>query len=165
LLTSALLYFFLARRRWRILFCAVFLVASVVFIEGNNQRWVFASQTATAVLDTVRSAPGRVVLVNAPDEWEGAFIFRNNFQQGLVVNGIDTNKVVVSHFLMRLEYLPVMGRIEPVRKDSGVFIYPATRIVTDGKRFGVAGVPGSFDVREDRVYYWDKFALKRLILR
>lgn len=168
LLASALLYFFFDRQKWRLLLCAVFAIGSVVFIEANNQRWVFASRTAATFLDTLRAAPGRVVLVNAPDEWEGAFIFRNNFKPGLVVNGIDTNKVWVSHFLMRLDYLPVAGPIGPVRKDAGMFIYPGTAIEWSGARFWVRdlqkGVTEGFDAREDRVYYWDKFALKRLIL-
>jgi len=86
-------------------------VASVVFITGSNRRWVFASRVAEATLDMVRQAPGRLLLVNAPDEWEGAYIFRNSFKNGLVVNGIDTNKVAVTHFLTRLEYLRVEGRI------------------------------------------------------
>ena len=130
-----------------------FAIVGAVFIERNNARWVFASRTAGVFLDTIRSAPGRVVLVNAPDEWEGAYIFRNNFNTGLVVNGIDTNRVVVPHFLMRLEYLPVAGRIEPVWKDGGVFIYPGSFIPAD-----------SFRVAGQRVYYWDKLELKRLNL-
>ncbi len=124
-------------------------------------------------LDTLRSVPGRVLLVNAPDEWEGAYIFRNSFKSGLVVNGIDTNKVVVSHFLTRLEYLRVDGGIEPGRKDSSLFIYPATRIVqsSDGFRvigsgdgFRVMGIADRFDVKADRVYYWNKYGWKQLIL-
>jgi hypothetical protein len=128
-------------------------VASVVFNTGNNRRWVFASRAAESTLVMLRRAPGRVVLVNAPDEWEGAYIFRNNFNQGLVVNGIDTNKVRVHHFLTRLEYLRVKDRIGPVRKDSSIFIYPATWISLDSVR-----------ARVDSVYYWDKYEWKPLIL-
>ena len=123
---------------WRLLICGIYLVASVVFIELNNQRWVFASRTAEAALSILRRSSGRVVLVNAPDEWEGAYIFRNNFKEGLVVNGIDTNRVRVSHVLTRLEYLRAEGPIVPVREDS-LFA-------------------------EGRVYYWNKYEWKELIL-
>ena len=37
-------------------------------------------------------------------------------------------KVVVKHFLTRLEYLKVKGRIEPVLRDNLLFIYPSTSI-------------------------------------
>lgn len=149
LLAAAVVLLLLPGRRWRLVLCGAYAVASVVFIVGNSRRWVFASRVAETTLDMLRSAPGRVVLVNAPDEWEGAYIFRNSFKYGLVVNGIDTNKVVVTHFLTRLEYLKVDGRIGPVRKDSSIFIYPATRLLPGG---------------EDRVYYWDKYEWKPLIL-
>jgi len=101
----------------------------------------------------LRHAQGRVVLVNAPDEWEGAYIFRNNWKEGLTINGVDSNKVVVAHFLTRLEYLPVNGRIEPVQMGNSIFIYPATRIEKDSS------------CGEERVYYWDKYEWKVLILK
>jgi hypothetical protein len=148
-LLAAAVVLLLPGRRWRLVLCGGYAVASVVFIIGNNRRWVFASRVAETTLNMLRSAPGRVVLVNAPDEWEGAYIFRNSFNQGLAVNGIDTNKVVVTHFLTRLEYLKMDGRIGPVRKDGSIFIYPATRLLPGG---------------DDRVYYWDKYEWKPLIL-
>jgi hypothetical protein len=164
LLAGAVILLLLPGRRWRLLLCGAYAVASVVFITGNNRRWVFASRTAESALEIVRRASGRVVLVNAPDEWEGAFIFRNNFKEGLVVNRIDTSKVIVSHFLMRQEYEKVDGRIEPARKDSSVFIFPTTRIVRSGDGFRVDGMANSFRVKEDSVYYWDKYEWKLLNL-
>jgi hypothetical protein len=164
MLIAVLLFVLVARNLWRMVMCLGLAVAGFFFIEANNRRWVFASKAAASVYDVIRAAPGKVVLVNAPDEWEGAYIFRNNFKEGLVVNGIDTNKVVVSHFLMRLEYLPVKERIVPVVRSSTVFIYPATRIEVSDGQFRVEGVEGSFDGQRDRVYYWDRFELKSLIL-
>lgn len=151
MLASAVLVFFVEGRRWRWGIGLTLAVVGVVLIEVNNRHWVFASKTANALLDLVRATPGRVVLVNAPDEWEGAFIFRNNFKEGLVVNGIDPTRVVVTHFLMRTEYLAVNGAIEPEQKDGEVYIYPATRIAPKG-------------VKRDSVYYWNKFQWKQLIL-
>jgi hypothetical protein len=150
LLAAAVLMLLLPGRRWRLVLCGAYAVASVVFIAGNNRRWVFASRTAEAALNIVRHAPGKVVLVNVPDEWEGAYIFRNNFKEALVVNGIDTNRVRVSHVLTRLEYLRADGRIEPVFQDSLLFIYPATWFSLPGKG--------------ESTYYWDKYEWKPLIL-
>jgi hypothetical protein len=148
LLAGAVL-FLLPRRRWRLLVCGGYVVAGVLLITANNRRWVFASRTAETALACLRAGPQPVVLVNAPDEWEGAFIFRNSFNQGLVVNGIDTSQVAVTHFLTRLEYLKVNGKIEPVFQDHSFSIYPSTRIAT---------------MREaERTYYWDKYEWKKLI--
>jgi hypothetical protein len=150
LLGAAVMTLLLAgRRRWWLV-CGGYVVASTVFIIGNNRRWMFASRAAESTLNLLRAAPARVMLVNAPDEWEGAFIFRNSFNQGLVVNGIDTNKVVVSHFLRRLEYLKVNGKIEPVFEDNLLFIYPSTWI--------------ALGLEAPSTYYWDKYEWKPLIL-
>jgi hypothetical protein len=149
LLAGAIL-FLLPRKWWRLLVCGGYVVAGVVLITANNRRWVFASRTAESTLDLVRhpAHPMPVVLVNVPDEWEGAYIFRNNFTQGLVVNGIDTNRVVVKHFLTRLEYLKVKGRIEPVFEDHWYYIYPSTNITS----------PEGLNA-----YYWDKYNWEKLI--
>ena len=170
LLLSAGLFFFVGKRGIRLALLVVMGAGSVLYISANNRRWVFASQTATGILDTVKKAPGRVVLVNAPDEWEGAYIFRNNFNSSLVINGIDTSKVIVEHYLMRLEYLGVAGAIQPGSTDSGWIIYPGTRIVRGGRvdQFQVMGpdmrTRHVYDRRSDALYYWDKIRLKRLIL-
>ncbi|HEY6899532.1 MAG TPA: hypothetical protein VI233_02770 [Puia sp.] len=168
LLLSAGLFFFIEKRVIRLVLLVIIGAGSLLYINGNNRRWVFASQTAAGIFDTVKKAPGRVVLVNAPDEWEGAYIFRNNFNPSLVINGIDTGKVTVSHFLLRLEYLGAGEMIDPVKTDSGLFIYPVTRIVKDGERFRVidlnTGAGQVYDRRTDALYYWDKIRLKRLIL-
>lgn len=164
ILCSALLFYFVSGRVWRVLVCVMAATGGIILIGRNNRNWVFASRTATAVLDSVRAAPGRVLLVNAPDEWEGAYIFRNNFETGLEVNGVDARKVLVTHFLMRLEYLPVSGGIEPVGRGGVISVYPATRIISSGDEFRVEGIPGRFRAGEDRVYYWDKLQWKQLNL-
>jgi hypothetical protein len=149
LLAGAVVTLLLAGRRgWWLVFGG-YAVAGVVLITANNRHWMFASRTAEKTLALARSRVGRVVLVNVPDEWEGAYIFRNSFNQGLVVNGIDTNRVVVKHFLTRLEYLKIDGKIEPVLQDNLLFIYPSTWI----------------ELRLDgpRIYYWDKYEWKPLI--
>lgn len=150
-LLAAALLLLLPGRRLRLLLCGGYAVASVVFIIGNNRRWIVASRVAESTLDLLRATPGPVVLVNAPDEWEGAYIFRNSFKSALAVNGIDTGRVDVKHFLLRLEYLRVKGRIKPVAGNGTFFIYPSTRIVSPGEA--------------QRTYYWDMYEWKALILR
>jgi hypothetical protein len=148
-LAVAVVLFPMHRRLVRLVLSGGFVLAGLALITGNTRHWVIASRTAEKALACMRTGPKPVVLVNAPDEWEGAFIFRNSFNQGLVVNGIDTNQVVVKHFLTRLEYLKVYGRIEPVFRDHSFFIYPSIRIDTLWEA--------------ERVYYWDKYEWKKLI--
>jgi hypothetical protein len=149
LLAGAVVTLLLAGRRGWWLAFGGYAVAGVVLITANNRRWVFASRTAETTLALARGRAGRVVLVNVPDEWEGAYIFRNSFNQALVVNGIDTNQVVVKHFLTRLEYLKIDGKIGPVLQHGLQFIYPSTWI--------------ELRLEMPRIYYWDKYEWKQLI--
>jgi hypothetical protein len=149
LLIAGVLMTLVGRRVIRMVVVGIYLLTGAILIEMNNRTWVFASRTAESGLDLLRHAPGRVVLVNVPDEWEGAYIFRNNFKEALVVNGIDTDRVRVTHVLTRLEYLRVRGKIAPVLTGDSVFVYPATRI----------GIH-----RDERVYYWNKYDWNELIL-
>ncbi len=170
LIAAGLLSSLVRKTVWRSVLLVVIALPCILFIRQNNRRWIFASETADALFDTVRTANAdRVILVNVADEWEGAYIFRNNFKASLTVNGIDTNKVVVNNYLKRLEYLPVGRSIEPVVSDSSWFIYPVTRIVEGMGGWRIVnvetGVWHVFDPFKVPVYYWDKIHLKRLILR
>jgi hypothetical protein len=152
MLTAVLLISLIRTIVVRGLLVLMILTGSVLFIRQNNRHWIFASRTFEAMLDTIRNTqPVNVILVNAPDEWEGAFIFRNNFYSALTVNGIDTGRVTVSHYLGRLEYLKAGEVIVPERLDSGLFIYPSTWIAGERDRGKL-------------IYYWDKVQWKRVIL-
>jgi hypothetical protein len=155
-------------RRWltRWAVCVIFGGFGILLIQANNENWVVASRTATAVVDSVRGG-GKAVLVNLPDEWEGAYIFRNNFQQSMVINGIDTANVVVNNKVMRAEYLHARWYGDYKQGDS-VFINPATLIVRKGEMIEVnnvrTGERRMLPYEGTRVYYWSKFDLKKVDL-
>ena len=141
-------------------------LAGVLLIEANNNNWVTASSTATAIIDSARGS-GPLVLVNLPDEWEGAYIFRNNVEQSMVINGIDTAGLVVNNKVMRPEYLRATFFAADQRKDS-VFIEPVTRIARKGDSVEVdnirAGTHRMLQAQGTRIYYWDKFRVKKIAL-
>jgi hypothetical protein len=171
--------------RWSLV--ALFVAGSVYFIQENNQRWRVASATVEAILDTLKASPAdRTILINAPDEWEGAFIFRNNFDRALLINRIRPSGVIVNNYLMRLDYLPVKGAIGVTGSVDGVTgtadsaaggggdgkdslsIYPVTSIVRRGEFIEVGNVRTGARERVPlagtRLYYWDKVRLKRVVL-
>jgi hypothetical protein len=166
---SGLLLLLVRDRKWQLLLIVAFIAGSVLFINGNNQRWVRASQVAHGILDTLKKEPaGRVFLVNAPDEWEGAFIYRNNLEHALTIHGIDTAKIVVNNSLLRLQYLGIDGDIPPIQKGAALFIYPDTEIRRADGHYRIVNLQTDssriLDMQKDAVYYWDKSQLKRLNL-
>jgi hypothetical protein len=169
MLASAVLFGLVEKKwaRWSLV--ALFVAGSVYFIQENNQRWRVASLTADAILDTLKASPAdRTILINVPDEWEGAFIFRNNFNRALVINRIRASGVIVNNYLMRLDYLPVKGTIRVDGGKDSLSIYPVTSIIRRGEFIEVnnvrTGASKTVPLRGTRLYYWDKVRLKRVVL-
>jgi hypothetical protein len=120
------------------------------------------------VHEKIQQANGKqVVLINLPEEMEGAFVFRNGFYNSLLVYGVDTATVRVSHYLKRTEYLAIKDTI-PVNKENGrLFIYPATYLIDNQNGiFEVRGGQNEYlaTVKKDDniVYYWNNRELVRL---
>jgi protein O-mannosyl-transferase len=141
----------------------------VFFLETNNRRWIEASRASEEILRTVKQSEARqICLINLPDELEGAFVFRNGFYKSLVINRVDTSKVIVANYLGRLDYLRVQGAIEPSPAvGDSIFIYPRTRIIQNngGTTLVIASTPDSswsLVRRESEVYFWNKERLVRL---
>jgi hypothetical protein len=60
----------------RLLWFSVISIYFLCFLEINNMRWVKASRAAESILETVRNRGTKnVILINVPDELEGAFVF------------------------------------------------------------------------------------------
>ena len=191
MLASAVVFGLVEKKWMRWSLVALFVIGSVYFIQGNNQRWRVASLTAVTILDTLRaSSADRTILINVPDEWEGAFIFRNNFDRALVINRIRPSGVIVNNYLMRLDYLPVKGTIGVMGAALGaidgvtgtvdsatgsaaagvdsVTIYPVTSIIRRSGFIEVrnvrTGASETVPLAGTRLYYWDKVRLKRVVL-
>jgi len=135
------------------------------FLEINNMRWVKASMAAKSILETVRNRGAKnVVLINVPDELEGAFIFRNGLAKALEINKADSSTVKIINYLKRVDYLK-RGETIPIKmRDSTLVIYPECSIVLHpGQYIQLTNTENnsSISLRKDRnlMYYWNKEAL------
>lgn len=140
----------------------------ICFLEINNHQWVKASVAARTILNSIRNK-GRenIVLINIPDELEGAFVFRNGFMKALMVHKMDTAGINIMNFLKRSDYLKTGELIPVLVKDSTMTIYPDTRIVNHMNGFlqlTNSQNNSSLYIRKDRnlIYYWNKAELIRL---
>ena len=85
------------------------LVYEVFFVEAGNRNWIKAARTTRGVLAEVSGAMAggggkKVFVVNLPDEYEGAYIFRMGLQDALLMEGVDTaGLVIVSHLRREVE--------------------------------------------------------------
>jgi protein O-mannosyl-transferase len=95
-------------RRWLYGLVGVVMLYEIFFVEVNNRNWQDASDITQRVLAGVRAqlAGGkRVFVVNLPDEQDGAYIFRLGLPEALLMEGVDTSKLVIVNHLVRDEEL------------------------------------------------------------
>ena len=149
----------------RLLWFSCMSVYFLCFLEINNMRWVKASRAAESILETVRNRGMKnIILINVPDELEGAFVFRNGLIRALEINRIDTSKVKIMNYLKRTDYLKTGQTIPVQMTDSTLIIYPECMIVEhEGQYIQLTNTKNnsSANIRKDRnlMYYWNKEAL------
>src|SRR5690606_15126504 len=92
-LLAFLLLHLLYGKKWMRWVVGAVLVYNILFLEQNNQNWRHASDAVTSLLKTIKDNPlqGKIFVVNLPDQWDGAYLFRIGFKEALIVTGIDTS--------------------------------------------------------------------------
>jgi hypothetical protein len=162
-------------RAWLHGMVGLILVYEVFFVEANNRNWIEASQTTRGVLAEIsgaklRAAGKKVFVVNLPDEYDGAYIFRLGLPDALLMEGIDTSGLVILSHLSRDEELKLADSLA-VRESRGILYLPpdvvvaregrdSFRIVVSGRVTGAAGGSGAVKVwyggRGDVVLFWNR---------
>jgi hypothetical protein len=158
----------LKKRIFRNFAFSVICLYFLFFLFTNNRRWEMASRASDNIISEIRKNNVKeIVVINLPDELEGAFVFRNGFYKALLLNGIDTGRVVVNNYLTRLQYLGLEGKI---KADSGSSLYsilPVTHILPTGDSDSLIIVNTLANTQKmvssnAVLYFWDKCSLQRV---
>jgi len=138
------------------------------FLQKNNERWEFASETVEKILEEAESQPTmKKIFVNIPEELEGALVFREGFNAALRLKNIDTAKIVCINYLDRLQYLEVKEDIIPERKSDQIFIYPVTLLKNKDDSWKIGNIQNGRSLMIDsntNIFYWNKQRLNQLSL-
>lgn len=160
--------FLLKKRIFRNFVLSAIALYFLFFLFSNNRRWEKASHASDSIISEVKNNNNKeIVIINLPDELEGAFVFRNGFYKALLLNGIDTGRVVVNNYLTRLQYLGLEGKI---KADSGSSLYsilPVTHILPTGDSDSLIIVNTLANTQKmvssnAVLYFWDKCSLQRV---
>ncbi len=153
---------------YRIITFSAISIYFLCFLEKNNMQWEKASKAAYTILQSIRTqGSGNTILINTPDELEGAYVFRNGLVKALMIYKMDTSRIKIMNYLKRKDYLKA-GKVIPVEiLDSTLIIYPDIRIVIhDDQSLQFTNTQNNslLNLRKDRnlVYYWNKEDLVRL---
>lgn len=136
------------------------LAVCIFFLLQNNNNWQSASQQSKTILADLKrvTRSGPVVLLNLPDEYYGAFMFRNGFREALLLQGIDTLRVMVINRLRPQDY-PDVIRLKVVDSNHASLPPGFTFKVDEheGLLINEEGVLNWNEPSQDTILgYWDK---------
>jgi hypothetical protein len=102
----------------------------------------------------------RIILLNVPTEYNGAFIFRNGFTDALILHEIDTSFVHVASYMDIEQYYSVTNGIRPNALLDTIIVPPNARVwpSKDNKYILQLNDPDSTIMlnQSDEVWYWNK---------
>ncbi|MCW3074939.1 MAG: hypothetical protein JWP69_2008 [Flaviaesturariibacter sp.] len=139
------------------------LIYFIVFLFKNNAAWIKAGLITNNIIKEVKniaSAKKQIGLINIPQEYNGALIFRNGLAEALLMNGIDANRVLVLRSLISEEARQVPGAITLQGDKKNGFIFPNTTFYKDSIIKVIQPLSGSetsyFINNFSHFLYWNK---------
>jgi hypothetical protein len=172
ILISYVLCELLIRRRLYFSFCLILAgyFSSALFINLSN--WNKASSVISVFLKTSKNNEHnskRTVILNLPDSYYGAYIFRNGFKGSLLLNNIDTAKIDYIARFMIWDYDSTPDTLKPVCENKQLSIDNFCSISSENSpnEFSIAFVNGlryTVDTTKNDIWFWDKHTLKKLNL-
>jgi hypothetical protein len=139
------------------------LLYNFTFLQINNWNWRHASKITRAVITEIKgiaAAGNKVMLVNLPGEYRGAYIFRNSFDGVKFLTGIENAQIQAANYLSHAEYFSTPDPLVPITSGGVVCFGPAACL--SGKQLVV--LRSKPNERADtisignsvQIWYWDK---------
>ena len=164
----AFVFAYLSGNKRRVFLASSFLYF-LVFLVIGNRNWIEAGRITNGILAFVkkekRSVPS-MGLINLPQEYNGALVFRNGFLEALLLEGVDTTGIAVLRTITTEEAREINNDISVSGNSEATFVPPNTFIRADSMILAVQ--PFSFDTTSfngkkfSMLYYWNKHRMMRL---
>lgn len=106
-----------------------------VCLQLNNFTWRKADAiTQSILMDMSRLRPqfSQALLLNLPEEYKGAHVFRNGFEEALLLQSIDTTGIVIGSFQGFSEQTDLTKKIVPVEDSSDIRWFGPTSGIRQG---------------------------------
>lgn len=91
-------------------------------LHNGNKIWKKADEISKVILDDMvayRSKADKMYVVNLPEEYFGAHVFRNGFPEALILRGVDTTGIVLLSLQGPSQQLILNEVLKPVIDSSG----------------------------------------------
>jgi hypothetical protein len=133
------------------------------FFYVNILSWKRAGEITTAILQqtaNIKKKDQGLVLINLPEEYNGAQVFRNGFTEALLLHHTDTTGIRVINYLITEDAEIIQGVISPVNTYGQIKIAPGTTIsagiITARIKANANDTIQYKPAPADLLYYWNK---------
>lgn len=116
------------RSGYRLYFLLAVLACWTIFLELNNYTWIQAAGITQKIMHAVikinqdNPSPKQKLILNIPEEYRGAHVFRNGLYDAVLLNGGDTTGIGPLGFQGPSESALPHTMVQPQRKDSVTWI-------------------------------------------
>jgi hypothetical protein len=166
-----LIIFLIKTQVWRNIISLLLCLYFGWFLLQNNRYWRKAAEITMNIISEVKkSGEGETkLLVNLPEEFHGAYIFRNGFHEALMLNQIDTSGIRIVNFIKTEDMNGVTGPFEPIITGDTIHLPPYTTIIRKmaANRYKILSKELRYESTDSGmvyIYYWNKQRLNRLKL-
>jgi hypothetical protein len=139
----------------------------IFFLEKNNQNWLKASDSVKNILQTIQANKGhqKVFIINLPDEYFGAYIFRLGLKDAMLISGLDTSRLVIVNHLSREQMLRLPELISPVTEAGETKIPPAVTMKSGMAQTEIhcenVQLMNVFPEKDNIIFFWNNRELVR----
>jgi hypothetical protein len=99
---SMLLTFFTVSSFRKLLIFGLLFAYNIFFLEKNNANWALAGDSTRSLVHFLKNkTTGKTYVMDIPEEYKGAYIFRQGLYDALHINGIDSSSLIVVNYLTR----------------------------------------------------------------
>jgi protein O-mannosyl-transferase len=135
------------------------------FFYQSIYSWRQAGNITTAILQqagNLKKKDRNLVLINLPEEYNGAQVFRNGFAEALLLQHMDTEGIKVINYLVSEDAELINNVISPLYAGDRVTIAP--HVFISGDTITARIRANAYDTvrfhlaTEDMIYYWNKEA-------
>jgi hypothetical protein len=146
---------------------AVIAAVQLVFLMQTRNNWRKASTYAKQIIQKISDSKERpLYIINLPEDFKGAYIFRNCLPQALEFYGVNSEQVKIVNRLRYSDAEFQKGIIVPKETNNNVFIAPNTNIAHRGDTALTVSngraAPETVNVSLKSVLFWDKEVLRSL---
>jgi hypothetical protein len=173
MLLSFILQEFVRKRGVTIFLTGLLLLYFIFSLAMNLSKWNTASKIISNIatqLKEIVTKESKITIINLPDSYHGAYIFRNGFDDFLLSRKVDTSKINVISYFMHWDYLATSDPVKIIKDKQEIILIKGYARISPTNETGIYQINVSdsinyaYNKNLGSIWFWDKHELKRIVV-